>query len=88
MWPTSIDEWLHQPLVWNPSLLDDERSMLGRRVRLNWAQVDSSFASSLITNIIQWEYRGIRGGKMIVDELRKLQLPLQDNMHLLIVIGG
>ena len=27
------------------------------------------------------EYRGIRGGKMIVDELRKLQLPLMDNIH-------
>ena len=45
--PTSMDEWLHQPLVWNPLFLDDEGSMLGRRVRLNWAQVDSSFASSL-----------------------------------------
>ena len=63
--------------------------MLGRRVRLNGAQVDSSFASSLSnwqhfvhnpTHIIQQEYRGIRGGKVIVDELRKLQLPLQDNI--------
>ena len=85
VWPTSMDEWLHQPLVWNPLFLDDEGSMLGRRVRLNWAQVDSSFASSLSnwqqfvhnpTHIIQQEYRGIRGGKVIVDELRKLQLPL------------
>ena len=72
-----MTEWLHQPLVWNPLFLDDEGSMLGRIVRLNSAQVDSSFASSvskwqhLVHNpidIMQQEYRGIRGGKMIVDE--------------------
>ena len=87
--PTSMDEWLHQPLVWNPLFLDVEGSMLGRRVRLNWVQVDSSFVSSLSNwqqfvhnpiHIIQQEYRGIRGGKMVVDELRTLQLPVQDNI--------
>ena len=64
--PTSMDEWLHQPLIWNPLFLDDEGSMLGRTVKLNWAQVDSSFASSISewqrfahnpTDIIQHEYR-------------------------------
>ena len=83
-----MDEWLHLPLFWNPLFLYEE-SMLGRRVGLSWAQVDSSFASSLSNwqhlihnpiHIVQQEYRGIRGGKMVVDELRKLQLPLQDNM--------
>ena len=68
-----------------PLFLDDEGFVLGRRVRLNWAQVDSSFASSLSkwqrfvhkpTHIIQQDYRGVRGGKMIGDELRKLHLPL------------
>ena len=63
--------------------------MLGRRVKLNWAKVDSSFTSSLSncqrfvynpTQIIQHEYRGIGGGKMILDELRRLQLPLQGNI--------
>ena len=62
---------------------------LGRRVRLNWSHVDSSFDSSFSnwqqfvhnpTHIIQQEYREIRGGTVIVDELRKLQLPLQDNV--------
>ena len=62
----SMDEWLHQPLIWNPLFLDDEGSMLGRRVRLNWAQVDSSSGASLSkwrrfvhdsTNIMQQEYR-------------------------------
>ena len=51
--------------------------------------MDSSFASSLSTwqcfvhnpnHIMQQAYRGIRGGKLIVDELRKLQVPLQDNL--------
>ena len=74
-----------------PLFLDDEGFVLGRRVRLNWAQVDSSFASSLSkwqrfvhnpSSITQHEYRfKRRGRKMIVDELRKLQLPLVDNMH-------
>ena len=44
-----MDEWLHQPLVWNLIFLDDEGPMLGRGVKLNWAQVDSSLASSLST---------------------------------------
>ena len=81
---------IKRALVWNHLFLDDEGSTLARTVRLNWAQVDSSFASSLSkwqrfvhnpTNIMQQEYRGIRGGKMIVDELRKLQLPLMDSTH-------
>ena len=80
---------IKRALVWNHLFLDDEGSTLARTVRLNWAQVDSSFASSLSkwqrfvhnpNDIMQQENRGIRG-KMIVDELRKLQLPLMDNIH-------
>ena len=44
-----MDEWLHQPLVWNPLFLDDEGSMLGPRFRLIWAHMDSLFALSLRT---------------------------------------
>ena len=71
--PTSMDELLHQPLVWNPLFLDAEGSMLGRRVRLKGS-------SGFIFCLIQQEYRGIRGGMVILAELRKLQLPLQDNI--------
>ena len=30
---------------------------------------------------MQQEYRGISGGKMVIDESRKLQLPLMVNIH-------
>ena len=31
--PILMDEWLYQPLFWNPLFLDDEGSKLGRRVK-------------------------------------------------------